>query len=91
MGHEDGTVALGGLIGPRAPKSTQFNRRFDQEAAPLLDCGARPRVYRSGPDLPCRQHACFLRHQASAGGGGTGSVISLGVLLTMVSGLQGGR
>ena len=51
----------------------------------------RPGVYRSGPDLPCRQHACFLRHQAWAGGGGTGSVISLEVLLTMVSGLQGGR
>lgn len=35
--------------------------------------------------------ACFLWHQAWAGEGGTGSVISLGVLLTMVSGLQGGR
>ena len=33
----------------------------------------------------------IIRHQAWAGGGGTGSVISLEVLLTMVSGLQGGR
>lgn len=34
---------------------TQFNRHCDQEAALLLDSGVRPSVYRSGPDLPCRQ------------------------------------
>lgn len=69
MGQEDGAVALGGLIGPHAPNS----RHSSTGAALLMDCGVRPGIYCSDPDLPCRQHACFLWHRAWAGGGGIAS------------------